>query len=382
MMVNKVTVAVDTSAFFSDLAMKNEAWVNTLLRAKRGEIDLWVPEVVIRESLRHFTRSLEVALKEMRDGLAKVRALRLDEDLLPPRRDLEQAVRAKAEGFEVSFRQRLLDAQARILSLPSISHAELLSRALAEKKPFRHKMQDPDKKGPDGYRDALIWASITEAASNFTEDDTLIFVTNNHKDFCDRDGEAIAADLLADLPDPRPDVRRLKSLEAMLKYLPQPVALPETEYLAAPPDTTGPSLDDKILNAVLTACEELLGAEVDDGYTFGSISLPSAMETITIESITPDAGTFTWGIYDRFAEDTVLATAAINADVSLDGFMDKHSYYASDEVEAHDSDWNDHVAWVYVERLAQLTFHVTIEEGTQDVDVTFEGGDAIPTADH
>ncbi|MGA5351124.1 PIN domain-containing protein [Streptomyces thermodiastaticus] len=389
MMVRKVTVAVDTSAFFSDLMMKNEAWINTLLRAKRGEIDLWVPEVVIQESLRHFNRSLEAALKEMRDGLAAVRALRLDEDLLPPRKELEKSVREKAEGFEERFRQRLLDAGARFLALPSISHADLLSRAIAEKKPFRRKVQDPDKQGPDGYRDALIWASITEAASGFTEDDTLIFVTNNHKDFCDKNGEDIAADLLVDLPSPRPTVRRLKSLDAMLKYLPQTVAPPMAEPTVTPSEPTGPSLDDKILHAVLATCEELLGADVDDGYaehspgySFGSVSLPGAMENITIESITPDAGTFTWGTYDRFAEGTVLATASINADLLFDGFMDKHSYYASDEVDAHDSDWNDHVAWVYVERSAQLTFHVTIEEGTQEVDVTFEGGEAIPTLDH
>ncbi|MFI0808207.1 PIN domain-containing protein [Streptomyces echinatus] len=388
-MVSTATVAVDTSAFFSDLAMKNEAWVNTLLRAKRGEIELWVPEVVVQESVRHFTRSLEVAIKEMRDGLAKVRSLRLDEDLLPPRKDLERSVRAKADGFEERFRQRLLDAECRILGLPSISHAELLSRAIAEKKPFRHKAQDPGKKGPDGYRDALIWASIAEAASHFTDDDTLIFVTDNHKDFCDNDGEDIAADLLADLPEPRPVVRRLKSLDALLKYLPQPMVTPKTEYSVVPPEATSPSLDDKILDAVLAACEELVGADVDDGYeerspgfSFNGISFPGAMETITIESITPDAETFAWGTYDRFAEDTMLATATINADLLFDGFMDKHTYYASDEVEAHDSDWNDHVAWVYVEKSAQLTFHVTIEEGTEDVDVTFEGGEAIPTQDH
>ncbi|WP_327421169.1 PIN domain-containing protein [Streptomyces sp. NBC_01230] len=389
MMVGKLTVAVDTSAFFSDLAMRNEAWVNTLLRAKRGEIELWVPEVVIQESIRHFTRSLEVALKEMRDGLAKVRALRLDENLFPPRKDLEQSVRAKADGFEDSFRRRLLDSGSRILDLPSISHAELLRRAIAETKPFRHKAQDPGKKGPDGYRDALIWASITEAASHFTKDDTLIFVTDNHKDFCDKDGEGIAADLLTDLPDPRPTVRRLKSLDAMLKYLPQAAVPPEAEQPVVPPEATVPSLDDKILDAVLAACEELLGADVDDGYeerspgfSFDGISFPGSMETITIESITPDAGTLTWGTYDRFAEDTALATATITADLLFDGFMDKHSYYASDEVDAHDSDWNDHVAWVYVERSAQLTFHVTIQEGTQEVGVTFEGGEAIPTPDH
>jgi hypothetical protein len=140
---------------------------------------------------------------------------------------------------------------------------------------------------------------------------------------------------------------------------------------------------------VLAACEELLGAEVDDGYedrspgySFGDIEIPRAMETITIESITPDKGSLAWSAYDRFAEDTVLATATLNAGLLFDGFMDKHDFYATDEVEAHDSDWNDHVAWVYVERTAQLTFHVTIEEGTQDVDVTFEGGESIPTLEH
>jgi hypothetical protein len=51
---------------------------------------------------------------------------------------------------------------------------------LREKMPFRVK-GDGGKKGPDGYRDMLIWASIAEhAAANLVPDDTLILVTKNH----------------------------------------------------------------------------------------------------------------------------------------------------------------------------------------------------------
>jgi hypothetical protein len=60
---------------------------------------------------------------------------------------------------------------------------------MAESKPFRLKSQDPENKGPDGYRDALIWLSIAESASTMTDRDLLVFVTSNHKDFCDEGQE-------------------------------------------------------------------------------------------------------------------------------------------------------------------------------------------------
>ncbi|MFE2326679.1 PIN domain-containing protein [Streptomyces sp. NPDC059385] len=375
-MANKPTVVIDTSAFFKDLALENEAWVNTLLRSNRNEIVVWVPEVVVQESIRHFARSLEEAVGKMRTGLAPVRSLRLDVDLLPPHKELEEAVRRKADGFGERLRMKLLHAGVRILELPEISHGELLSRAIAEKKPFRLKAQDPEKKGPDGYRDALIWASVAEAAAGFASDETLIIVTNNHKDFCDENGEELAKDLLNDLPDPHPTVKRFSTLDDMLKYLPEP---------PPPADPASTSLVDSIRDAVLERCEQLYGSSLDEGYdersygpSLGSVHLPGAMQNPTFQSIDPDMESFSWELYDRIDEDTLLATARINADITLDGFADKGSY--GSELEVHEFDWNSHMSWVYVERSVQLTFNLTIDAKNEDVDVTFEGGDEIPEA--
>ncbi|MGW3176040.1 PIN domain-containing protein [Streptomyces sp. NPDC001153] len=379
-MSSKPTVVVDTSCFYSDLSLENEAWKTLLLQSSQGKIALWVPEIVIRETIRHYSRSLDESIRSMRTGLAPLRALRLDVDLLPAHKDLESSVREKAEGFEGRLRAKLGASKVRILPLPEVSHEELINRALLERKPFRNKGVDPEKRGPDGYRDTLIWMSVVEASRDLESNDLLIVVTNNHKDFCDRDDENLSSDLLADLRVPHPTIKRIKNLQALQPLVADSLS-PDTSTI--PPMI---ELNTRTRHAVIGACEELLGARVanpeyewSDSLQFEDIDLPSTLRSITIENVQPKIETIELSSYGSYDSGNALAILTVQAQVQFDGFMDKSVYYDEEsEVELHDGEWNNHTVWAFVERDVQLTFHATVDGATGKIELTFErGGPAL-----
>lgn len=375
-MSSRPTVVVDTSCFYSDLSLENEAWKTLLLQSSKGQIALWVPEIVIREAIRHYSRSLDESIRSMRTGLAPLRALRLDVGLLPAHKDLESSVREKAEGFEGRLRAKLSAAKARILPLPEVSHEELINRALLERKPFRNKGVDPEKRGPDGYRDTLIWMSVVETSRELERHGLLVVVTNNYKDFCDRDDENLSSDLLADLYVPHPTIKRIKNLQAL-----QPLV---ADSLSPATLTTPPTVEmnARTRHAVIGACEELLGARVanpeyewSDSLQFEDIDLPSALQSITIENVQPEIETIELSSYGGYDSGNSLAILTVQAQVQFDGFMDKSVYYDKEsEVELHDGEWSNHTVWAFVQRDVQLTFHATVDGATGKIELTFERG--------
>ncbi|MFD5017231.1 PIN domain-containing protein [Streptomyces chartreusis] len=372
-------VAVDTNALYGDLELQNSAWKTVLLRCRQGQLELWVPEVVVRETIRHHGRTLNAAIRKMRTGLSNVRSLRLDNGILPDRQELENAVRQKAEGYEGRLRSALRDAGAKILPLPTVSHEALLERALAERKPFRLKAQDPENKGPDGYRDALIWLSIAEAASATDGSKLLVFVTTNHKDFCDEgaNDSSVSGDLLEDLPRTGLVVKRYSDLKEALAVLPEAADEP-----AAEPE---PGVREQILEWVEEACTKSLpGTSVEthnedytSGYSFGDLQLPAALQNPTIQYIDLYRDSLQWSVHDSYEDGTELAAVSIEADVQFDGFA-----YKSDDIEGlevHDADWNNHMMWVYATYPTVLSFNATISPQQEVMDVTFEGGDQLPS---
>ncbi|MFG2849215.1 PIN domain-containing protein [Streptomyces mirabilis] len=375
-MSNKLIIVVDTSCFYPDLSLESEAWRNLLRQSSKQQITLWVPEIVVRETIRHYNRSLDESIRSMRTGLAPLRALRLDVDLLPKHKDLEKSVRENSEGYEDRLRTKLSTAKARILPVARVSHEELLTRALMERKPFRNKTLDPEKRGPDGYRDALIWMSVVEASKELNLDSRLIIVTNNYKDFCDRDDENLSSDLLSDLNTPHPVVKRVKNLQALQSLISDDLTNTATTLLPGREALEG------VRSVLIKACDELLGARVaspeyewSDSLSFENVELPTTLQSITIERVNPEIETIDLSLYDTYDSGSSLALLTVNAHVQFDGFMDKFDYRDMEsEVEVHDGNWNSHNAWVFVERHVQLVFHAAIDGITGEIELTFERG--------
>lgn len=133
--------------------------------------NIYVPKLVIEEVVAEFERVFEEGVRGLR---ILSRRLRID---------LPASVETLDKGTEsTQFRSRLetqFDVpNCAILDYPSISHEELVIRAATRTKPF-------DERG-SGYRDALIWETVLNLA---TEVNSEVAFISDDNDFRNRSGE-------------------------------------------------------------------------------------------------------------------------------------------------------------------------------------------------
>jgi predicted nucleic acid-binding protein len=130
-------IVLESSAIVAgDWHLKGEASQELLAAATRGDIELLVPQVVFDEVVNLYK---------------------------------EKMAPEASWGYSSELRRTLLDAGARLLELPEVSHRRVVERALARRPPF-------DSKGRQGYRDVLIWHNVLEVA---TSDQMVILVTKD-----------------------------------------------------------------------------------------------------------------------------------------------------------------------------------------------------------
>jgi PIN domain len=182
--VGPMRVVIDTNTFYSDLGMRGLLRV-LLDAARRGEITLVVPEVVVQEVLKRFrVRYLDESRR--RSASSRILADLGFEGAEGPRLpDVAEALIT----YEAFLRGRLHDVGALVPFVPNAGHDEILQRAIERRKPF--------KENGAGYQDTLIWLNVLDEA----DAGEVALITKNTADFGERVGEAwsLAPDLQQDL---------------------------------------------------------------------------------------------------------------------------------------------------------------------------------------
>jgi hypothetical protein len=197
------TSIVHTGGFY----LTSGNWPMLLAAARMGRVRLWVPEVVIQETVAHYRSELVDAQRMIIRGNRKLR--RLSQDRLPLHVLDDDQINEQVAIYDTWLRDTVREVGT-VLPLPPVEHAILLRDVLTGRKPF--------SAGEKGYRDALIWHSVVVAAAA----EPLVFVTNNIKDFLDASGTTLADDLADDLraASTAPDaVRPLTGIDPVLDEL-------------------------------------------------------------------------------------------------------------------------------------------------------------------
>jgi len=169
-----VVIALDTTVFVEDWLLGSPAGSLIRDQGASGTIALLVPELVIREAVGVYGRTFKRTQRDLRDVLRRRR--RLDAgapDAALGKVELSVDPVAASQNYEVALRATLASAGTQVLPLPTVGHEELVQRSLDHRKPFDHD-------GHAGYRDALIWHTVLDAA---TAAGRVVLVSANSSDF-------------------------------------------------------------------------------------------------------------------------------------------------------------------------------------------------------
>jgi len=177
-------IVLDSTVFRADLYMAGTHFKLLFDGLASIPASLIVPEVVVDEVVNAYRELLE---KEKREYYDQIDALRR---LIPGRTSRKPPI--EVERYVTGYRSLLeaaIEKHGEILPYPDINHKQVVSWALARKKPF--------SANDAGYRDYLIWQTVKSQLQWGSEQ--LILLTGNSKDFGSNE---LHSDLAADIHDP------------------------------------------------------------------------------------------------------------------------------------------------------------------------------------
>ena len=157
-------VLIDSNVICADYYFKGASFGLLLGAVKQGALELRVPRIVLDEAANKLSEQL-TACRDTIEGALAVAARATRRRVITPHIDVLDA----AEEYPDRLRGMLASAGARILDYPTVSHEDIVGRALARRRPF--------KKNGAGYRDSLIWTHVLDTLMG--SDKAVAFVTSD-----------------------------------------------------------------------------------------------------------------------------------------------------------------------------------------------------------
>lgn len=359
-------VVVDTNILWGDLHLSGSGWRRLALLQRENFISLHVPEVVVREMVRHFGRRHREDLNKAIEAITTASQLRraltdlgvelteVDKRSLRQRRDA-----ALADGtYARELRGQLMSIDASVVELPQVHTVDLLDSYIEERKPF--------KSNDQGIADYLIWQSIRSLISALNV--PVVFLTTNAKDFADKG--RLHPELAASL-EPGAQVALCESLDAFFFDHQHNFTLIEAREDFGYSEQS----DALALSAARAYAEgELVGTEIyapgGAGSTYGmgieGLQLPAQIEGLTISWIDIRDESAEWQPYEVFNDTTELGVIDCEAELTAVGYVHRSDAYIIEDprITVAHFDAEDHYVEVELNIAIQMRLNVQVERGT------------------
>lgn len=166
-------IIIDTNILRQDLFLKSRKSEMLIDYLSKTEHQIVLPEVVFREILALYKRTLIDkfgSLMKGYDDLARV----LSNPVECPKPTFE--IDEQLEAFEKNLRKKLRIIDKNIIAINNSHLPDLVNRAINRIHPFSESKAE--------FRDALIWLTILDQAC-LAEDKTIAFISANTKEFSD-----------------------------------------------------------------------------------------------------------------------------------------------------------------------------------------------------
>lgn len=183
------TIVLDTNALIRDPLFK-KAHATTLVKGcKVCNYRIFIPEVVIDELVGNCSKEIikqNAAIKKAQNELA---IWGIENPLA------EVDLKSSIKTFTKELQKTLNDNFIAVEPYPEVSAKDLITASYKNKKPF--------KDTGEGHKDYLIFETVLNVLDE-TKDE-ICFITNNHKDFCNKQKE-LHPDLAEMVPEDYKDL--------------------------------------------------------------------------------------------------------------------------------------------------------------------------------
>ncbi|EKX90249.1 PIN domain-containing protein [Corynebacterium durum] len=368
------TIFIDSTETTQNLGLKTANWRKLLEISERENINIVIPEVVAKETLRKWKSRYDQNVRKLNSLQHTIKTDRdnLDWNLQNPSPE-DDGENSEPNNLPIYyynktpqllnqeiFEQYLRSLGIKIAPLPKTPIGDILSRELENKKPFEVNERGFSK----GFRDTLIWETIKEHIRNNEASRPFYFVSNNSTDFADNERKLIHSTLLEEL--------RTEGL-AEVKWVPSLSELFETiESIKS--DTVSDNkytdnIEDELntkeethknfyIQCIDVANREILWQEINlpdkeyhGGVDIENLYLPPEIETARIDSIETDPDSLEINIHEELEGDEILFDANIDASITFFAYIYKADQYmiSDKELEEYDlcctdTDHNRHYA--------------------------------------
>jgi len=360
-------VILDANALFGRKPLTQASSTLLLALSKYGHVRLIVPEVVLLELSRQWLEDVQGKSAVVRTGVKHLNEALVDLGLAKVKHETPEPDRTALYDYAATL---LRSKNAELPPPPEVSVRGLLAKEIEGRKPFA--------RSGTGFRDALIWETAREVCDSLTDPGAaVIFVTNNHTDFCDRKGGDLHGDLRQDLAEGQ----RFDVVPSLFDLLNHPELTPLVATFRVLEDTFTAA---RLESLVDTAISELHGIDVEEAVSVyigdGMYTSPisTGLSNAIFEEIMFEEDTISSEIYRAGDELTLRVT--VEAECSFEGFVDKGEYYLLDEDSELSvlEDWNDHVFRASTQGRLRFTFSAIFAEDTiDDVVLSLDEADDI-----
>jgi hypothetical protein len=304
---------LDTTALHRAYLLRGPQWDSVAQAILFGVAKVAVSDVTLLELRRQ-------AVDDARDVEKRLKALA--EDVSRFGRELQLPdLAVRPSDWLTEFKSRLQSRGIEVAHLAEPSHADIVDRDLRRLPPF--------KPSGEGYRDALIWLTFLEwmRALEPTPDDTVLFVSNNTRQFARQGSEELSPVLRKEARDS--GFENVELVADRLRFVTLIRELSREASQASMPDT--PTLgEEAIEREVRSKIEQLAGAqfeimgrlELNGVPVTNEFDLPDAFETSVVWA-EPIGGIVDTFAVDSFDETTELWEAATEAVLWVEGRMER-----------------------------------------------------------
>ena len=351
-------VVLDTNIIFSDFHFKGAKIKNLCESIKSTGNTVYIPEVVIDESINKYREELQSGKVKIERGLSDVYRL-TGKDIYDPS-IVDTFISNEIKNYAKNIREQIKKLGIKTIPYPTITHEELVMRDLARKRPF----QESGK----GYRDALIWMSvlsICERTSDIFYEPKLAFITKNHNDFCKSDF-SLHPDLKEDLVRNGATENYIKIIEDIDTFIndyikpKQKILKNILDKLNVRKQYNDIDLNDEVENRL---SKFLLHRDFDEDSPFRK-----EFENPSVVGI--DEPSIKINDVRQISDDEILIEVGIEVDCEFDFYIFKSDAYCMDEDELPhiwNNDWNKHYMAASETAMITLKMFLIVDSGFNEV---------------